>query len=236
MFHLDVSNGYTDMTLDKVPFTYHDSTITQDDNPLPIDLLLNIFSYLDNPIEYVLKCSSVCNLWHTLVIPSLPKESHEYSMSQQIWRTFTLNQWPSFFRKTKVSNWYILFKKRYIKVEQPNKHLHFFDEKYHPIENCDYMEFKCPIALEDELMVRIDHSTSYCNKCHKNVYHVNTMDQLYEHGNRGNCVAYKEEKDLDNEIVFGLPRRRQTTSQRVINICSFILYLPILLVQSYFRQ
>ncbi len=58
-------------------------------------------------------------------------------------------------------------------------------------EGCDF-GYKCPLVLE-ELGTSKDKQKMSCYKCNKDVYVVNSMEQLKQYVELGRCVSFKVE-------------------------------------------
>ncbi len=58
-----------------------------------------------------------------------------------------------------------------------------------PIEKCDVLTFKCPLAWE-ALPGTDDAEVRHCGSCNRNVYFCATLDQVRERGRQKQCVAF----------------------------------------------
>jgi hypothetical protein len=137
----------------------------------------------------------------------ISKKLRNAADTNEVWRTLFLKRWPNQNRNLKLKSWRSLYKAR-VELRRKGRQLR-------PIENCEF-QFQCPMVIERLAPVRVGpnekggeiladgfpefsayhtlnpykvHKSFHCSKCDKEVYTVQTEEQLEQHTSLGHCVA-----------------------------------------------
>ena len=70
----------------------------------------------------------------------------------------------------------------------------------HPIENCPEFEFKCPLMMENLIVIDEKAKMLYCGECKNVVTVVDTVEQLEWEVAQGHCVSFYQPEPLDSEF------------------------------------
>jgi len=94
----------------------------------------------------------------------------------------------------------------------------------HQFLNCE-MEFKCPknwFELTDTEQAGVKH----CSTCQKNVYLCITQNELDDFANKGECIAFFSDPDLQTRFKLSREKAEINRNDRVIRLERVTLGLP----------
>jgi hypothetical protein len=144
---------------------------------LPTETLRLILEHASHNAAFALLCVSLIDKKCRQIVAD----------NNVIWKKIYMESYPEQNPNLKMQSWAKFFKARYeITKTMPLDN---------PIENCDF-GYKCPLMIS-QLEYTSD-TVRHCNKCEKDVFVVQSIEQLRQYVQLGRCVAFQpyEEPDM----------------------------------------
>ncbi len=154
---------------------------------------ISMESLPDDVVRDVLIPFACCNSGDAFRLMLVSKRFHKLvSNSQGLWKAMYLTRFPFVAKApSAVKSWFKFFERR----SKVDKKLVFGERT---IENCTLV-FQCPLRwseLNGTVEVVAEGSRRLCSECNRQVYQVNHVADLTVLANRGECVAYMEEREI----------------------------------------
>jgi hypothetical protein len=193
------------------PFLWDASIIKASATPGPDQLTPSGNGYMEELPDEILQLIINATVHGTrdisLRFSRLSKRFRNAANTNEVWKNLFLRRWPSQNPNLKLKSWRSLYRAR-VELKRQGR-------KLRPIENCEF-QFQCPMVIERLAPLKVgpnekggeilsdgfpdfsayqtinpfkEHKSFHCSKCEKDVYAVQTQDQLDQHVSLGHCVA-----------------------------------------------